>query len=85
VLDEEVRDVADTAFRGASTLIDSHRQQLDQLASRLLANEVLERQDIDEVMRDVPRAAPPRLKGVDQLGIAAASAEHPLVPRTPGA
>ena len=59
--------------------------QLDQLASRLLANEVLERGDIDEVMRDIPRAAPPRLKGADPLGIAAATAEHPLKPRTRGA
>ena len=59
VRDEEVRDLADEAFRTATSILDSHRAQLDQLAARLLANEVLERGDIDEIMEGVPSVAPP--------------------------
>ena len=47
VRDEEVRDLADEAFRTAIAILDDHRTQLDALAARLLANEVLERADID--------------------------------------
>ena len=43
VRDEEVRDLADEAFRTATSILDSHRAELDQLAATLLANEVLER------------------------------------------
>ena len=39
--------LADEAFRTATSILDYHRGKLDQLASRLLANEVLERGDID--------------------------------------
>jgi cell division protease FtsH len=73
--DEEVRELADEAFRAARTIIDTHRPQLDELATTLLSNEVLERADIDRIIGDVPRAAPPRMgKG---LGIAAATAVSP--------
>ena len=40
------------------SIVDTHRVTLDQLAATLLANEVLERADIDRIMGDVPRAAP---------------------------
>jgi cell division protease FtsH len=80
VHDEEVRDLADEAFRVAGSIIDRHRPQLDKLASTLLSNEVLERDDIDRIMAGVPSAAPPRIGG-GQLGIAAATAENPV--RTP--
>jgi len=76
VRDEEVRDLADEAFRTAMTILDGHRRQLDDLASTLLANEVLERRDIDRIMAGVPSVAPPRIGGA-MLGIAAASAEQP--------
>ncbi|HET8951402.1 MAG TPA: hypothetical protein VFN44_12865, partial [Solirubrobacteraceae bacterium] len=36
-------------------LISDHRTKLDQLASALLRNEVLERKDIDRIMEGVPR------------------------------
>src|SRR5512135_528233 len=61
IRDEEVRELADEAFRAARAIIDTHRPQLDQLAATLLNNEVLERDDIDEVMKDVPAAAPQRI------------------------
>jgi cell division protease FtsH len=74
IRDAEIRDVADEAFRSALTLIDSHRTQLDALAATLLANEVLERGDIDKIMGDTPPAVPSR---VGELSIAAATALNP--------
>jgi cell division protease FtsH len=73
-LDEEVRELADEAFRGAIAIIDTHRPQLDALADTLLSNEVLERRDIDRIMGGVPAAAPPR---VGELTVAAAAAVKP--------
>jgi cell division protease FtsH len=74
VLDEEVRELAEEAFRAAVALVDAHRPQLDALAAALLANEVLEREDIDRIMGGVPRAAPER---VGEVTIAAATAVKP--------
>jgi cell division protease FtsH len=74
VLDIEVRELADEAFRAAISLIDSHRTQLDALATTLLANEVLEREDIERVMGDTPPAAPSR---IGELSVAAATALNP--------
>ena len=76
VSDEEVRELADEALRTATSLINRHRPQLEELAATLLANEVLERADIERIMADVPRAAPPRI-GTGHIGVAAASAEKP--------
>jgi cell division protease FtsH len=78
--DVEVRELADEAFRAALVLIDEHRPQLDELAGTLLTNEVLERGDIDRIMGDVPRAAPRRIGGGGELGIAAATASSPAPP-----
>jgi ATP-dependent Zn protease len=74
VRDTEVRELADEGFRSAQKLIDTHRVNLDQLASTLLTNEVLERADIDRIMGKVPRAAPSR---IGQLSVAAATAVNP--------
>jgi cell division protease FtsH len=52
--DQEQRDLADEAYRRANALVRSHRDKLDELASTLLANEVLERKDIDQIMADTP-------------------------------
>jgi cell division protease FtsH len=79
VHDEEVRELADEAYRAATAIIDGHRAHLDELAATLLANEVLERPDIERIMKDVPAAAPPRM-GSGALGIAAATAESPSAP-----
>src|SRR4051795_13041005 len=53
--DHEQQDLADEAMRGAVRLITDHRSKLDQLATALLRNEVLERGDIDRIMEGVPR------------------------------
>jgi cell division protease FtsH len=75
IRDEEVREIADEAFRAAEAIIDSHRSQIDELALTLLSNEVLEREDIERIMSGVPLVAPPRIGGA--LGIAAATAMSP--------
>jgi cell division protease FtsH len=80
VRDAEVRELADEALRAAIAIIDSHRAELDALASTLLTNEVLEREDIDRIMRDVPRAAPSR---IGELSVAAATAVNPARPPEP--
>jgi cell division protease FtsH len=77
VRDAEVSELADEAFRAAVKLIDSHRGQLDALASTLLANEVLERPDIDRIMGQTPPAAPRR---IGELSVAAATALNPARP-----
>ncbi len=79
LLDDEARELADEAFRTATAILDRHRLQLDKLASTLLANEVLERADIDQIMGGVPAAAPPR---IGELSLAAATAVNPA--RRPG-
>ena len=76
--DAEVRELADEAFRAALVLIDSHRPQLDALASTLLENEVLERDDISRILGDTPPAAPRR---IGELSVAAATAAHPAPPQ----
>jgi cell division protease FtsH len=74
VLDAEIRELADQSYRAAQAIVDTHRVTLDQLAATLLANEVLERADIDRIVGDVPRAAPQR---IGQLSVAAATAVNP--------
>jgi cell division protease FtsH len=76
VRDDEVRELADEASRAARTIIDEHRLQLDALASTLLANEVIERKDIDRIMHGIPNAAPER-RGGGQIELAAATALEP--------
>jgi cell division protease FtsH len=76
VTDEEVRELADRASRAAHTIITEHRPQLDELAATLLANEVIERVDIDRIMRDIPQAAPER-RPAGHLSVAATSTTAP--------
>jgi cell division protease FtsH len=78
-LDDEIRELADEAFRSATRILDTHRIELDKLASTLLTNEVLERADIDVIMGSTPAVAAPR-RG--ELSVAAATAVNPH--RQPG-
>jgi cell division protease FtsH len=77
VCDQEARELADEAFRAALAILDSHRTQLDELAATLLANEVLEREDIERVMASVPPGSA-RRRNPGELEIAAATAANPL-------
>jgi cell division protease FtsH len=49
--DEEVQAIAEEAYRGAHQLLTDHRDLLDQVAERLLENESIERDEIQEIMR----------------------------------
>jgi cell division protease FtsH len=81
VSDEEVRALADRASRAAHTIITEHRAQLEELAATLLANEVIERSDIDRVMHDIPQAAPER-RPAGHLHVAASTPIDPPPART---
>jgi cell division protease FtsH len=81
--DHEVRELADEAMRAATTILDEHRPQLDELAATLLAKEVVERSDIERVMTGV-RKAPAARGASTRIGLAAATAVHPArLPRDP--
>src|SRR5947209_8052754 len=76
IRDEERQDLIEEARRAAQKLVLAHRAQLDQLASELLENEVLERDAIDRVMSGVPRME--RQPGVGLRVVAAAGAREPV-------
>jgi cell division protease FtsH len=76
--DEERQGLIEEARRAAQKLVVSHRAKLDELAYELLENEVLDREAIDRIMRDVPRLE--RAPGVGLRVVAAATA----VDDTPG-
>ena len=42
--------ISEEAYRGAYRLLADHRDLLDEIAERLLANEVIERDEIREIM-----------------------------------
>src|SRR5918994_2312367 len=50
IRDEEVQALAEEAYRGAHRLLTDHRDLLDEIASRLLVNEVIERNEIKSIM-----------------------------------
>jgi cell division protease FtsH len=48
--DEEIQAISEEAYRGAHELLSDHRDLLDEIAERLLANEVIEREEIAAIM-----------------------------------
>jgi len=50
IRDEEVQAIAEEAYRGAHRLLSDHRDLLDEVAERLLENEMIEREEIKEIM-----------------------------------
>jgi cell division protease FtsH len=75
--DQEQHDLADEAYRAAFALIESERAKLSELAEKLLADEVLDRAEIDRIMAGV-EPAPRASRG--GLRVAAVS-DRPLDPR----
>jgi cell division protease FtsH len=69
IRDEEQRELAFEAHRTAWELITAHRELLDQIATELLANETLERAQIERIMQGVPRLT--RRRPVPELRVAA--------------
>ncbi len=55
--DEEVTEISEEAYRGAYRLLVDHRDLLDEIAERLLTNEVIEHEEIRAIM-DRERAKP---------------------------
>jgi cell division protease FtsH len=49
--DEEVHAISEEAYRGAYQILLDHRDLLDEVAEQLLANEVIEREEIQAIMR----------------------------------
>jgi cell division protease FtsH len=54
--DVEVQAIAEEAYRGATRLLMDHRDLLDEIADRLLTNEVIEHEEIQEIMAERSRA-----------------------------
>jgi cell division protease FtsH len=80
--DEEVQALAEEAYRGAHRLLTDHRDLLDEIASRLLVNEVIERDEIRSIMSqrrdrvDVREPAPTEVAAGAPLGVLAARPEQ---------
>jgi cell division protease FtsH len=70
IRDEEQRELAFEAHRTAWELITGHRELLDRIASELLANETLERGQMERIMEGVPRLQ--HRRPVPDLRVAAA-------------
>ena len=78
VVDAEVRRFVDDALRGARALLEQHRDALDGLSKALLVHEVLDRPQIEDIVRTVtnqsqitaqfgrPEEEPPRPKVVER-------------------
>ena len=50
--DEEVTEIAEEAYRGATRLVTEHRDLLDQIANKLLDDEVIDQAEIAAIMAD---------------------------------
>ena len=77
IRDEEQQDLADEAYRAAERLIVANRGKLEELAQCLLDNEVLERDEIERIMADVP---PMERRATSGLRAAVAAVEPPPRP-----
>jgi cell division protease FtsH len=76
--DQEQQALAEEAQRAAYALIATHRELLDELATTLLRNEVIEREDIERIVGDTPREEP---STGARLRIAAAKPPPPESPK----
>jgi cell division protease FtsH len=75
IRDEEQRELVFEAEALARDLLTKHRAKLDELAQALLAQEVLERTDLDRILADLPRVE--RHRAAPDLRIAAADPTPP--------
>ena len=85
--DEEVTEIAEEAYRGAQSLILDHRDLLDEIAYKLLDDEVIEHDAIVEIMaghRDPALAPKPRFEQPERANLhAAATRSEPPEPELP--
>ena len=86
--DEEVQSVTEEAYRGAEALLVDHRDLLDEIAERLLANEVIEHEEIREILatyREAPAPSPRSASASPGRPAEALASEPPPDQGTPGA
>jgi ATP-dependent Zn protease len=74
LVDEEQADITDVAYRHAHKLISEHREMLEEFATTLLKQEVLEREDIERI---VGKAHVPPLEMTEPGPAQIAAAEPP--------
>ena len=88
-IDNEVRRLIDEAHDEALEILQEHRAKLDELASRLIERETIERQEVEAFLSDIPKR-PQRDQAVRGAGLAvsrrAVRREHegPAAPGSPG-
>ena len=76
IRDEEQQELAVNAQHAAHGLLSSNREKLDEFALALLDHEVLEREEIDRIMKGVPRME--RRMGQGLRVVAATALEQPV-------
>ncbi len=80
IRDEEQQDLVFEAERAARRLIGEHRGTLEQIAQALLAHEVIDRAELDRIMRGVAQLR--RRPGEPGLRVVAAEGQTPEGPST---
>ena len=78
IRDEEQQDLVFEAERGARRLVADHHAKLEEIAQRLLAHEVIDRSELDEIMHGVPKLR--RAAGQPGLRVVAAEGRAPEGP-----
>ncbi len=77
IRDEEQQELAYEASRAATELLSAQRDKLEEFALALLEREVLEREDIDRIMRGVPRMERRPGRGLRVVAAAAHAGHDP--------
>ena len=54
VIDEEIKKLVDSAYQRALKILQTHKDKVDQLASRLLEKEVIFREDLEDIFGERP-------------------------------
>jgi cell division protease FtsH len=66
VIDEEVRAIIDRAYDRATETLTSHRDRLDRLAEKLIAEETVDAEEFEKLFDDLP-PKPERLVGIPRV------------------
>jgi cell division protease FtsH len=77
MVDEEQQELTDLALRRAHKLIETHREVLEEIATELLAHEVLERETIERIMAAHAAPVAQLPSGLDGARVAAAERLEP--------
>jgi cell division protease FtsH len=77
MVDEEQQELTDLALRRAHKLIETHREVLEEIATELLAHEVLERETIERIMAAHAAPVAQLPSGLDGARVAAAERLDP--------